>query len=209
MDKSEIKVGRHYAFREKRRPGVPFQQIRILEHIRGKKWKAEWVDPNPGLVDYVDSKQLVVAWKGRKAFLKDEEAKLRVTAHARGNSAYHDTPIANALGWPERIDSGVEPLDLIKVSQLNFAEADDQRFPCLRLARQSIVEGGTSMAILNAANEVAVEAFLQKQIRYTQIAELIEDTMQHIASRKSDSLQQIIEDDELARQYVKQQLSGG
>ena len=117
------------------------------------------------------------------------------------------TPIANALGWPERIESGVEPLDLIEVSQLNFAHADEKRFPCLRLARQSIIEGGTSMAILNAANEVAVEAFLAGQIRYTQIAELIEQTMQHIPSRNTDSLQQIIEHDQLARTYVRQQLS--
>ncbi|MDJ0834729.1 MAG: 1-deoxy-D-xylulose-5-phosphate reductoisomerase [Gammaproteobacteria bacterium] len=117
------------------------------------------------------------------------------------------TPIANALGWPERIDSGVEPLDLVKVSQLSFEQADERRFPCLRLARQSIIDGGTSMAILNAANEVAVEAFLQGQIRYTQIAELIEQTMQHVPSRNTDSLQQIIDDDLSARAYVKQQIS--
>ena len=117
------------------------------------------------------------------------------------------TPIANALGWPERIDSGVEPLDLIKVSQLNFEKADEQRFPCLRLARQAIIQGGTSMAILNAANEVAVEAFLQGQIRYTLIAQLIEQTMNHVPSRETDSLQQILHDDQAARAYVKQQLS--
>jgi len=97
MEKSKIKIGRHYAFREKRQPGVPFQQIRILEHTRGKKWKAEWIDPNLGLVDYVDSKQLVVPWKDRKAFLRDEEAEQRLREHAKENSVDKDSPVANAL----------------------------------------------------------------------------------------------------------------
>lgn len=126
MDKSEIKVGRHYAFREKRQPGVPFQQIRILEHIRGRKWKAEWIDPNQGLVDYIDSKQLVVAWKDRKAFLKDEEAKQHLIAHAKKNSAYNDTPVANALSevfsstgegltfWRGSVDGDPEAISRIK-----------------------------------------------------------------------------------------------
>ncbi|RKZ86283.1 MAG: 1-deoxy-D-xylulose-5-phosphate reductoisomerase, partial [Gammaproteobacteria bacterium] len=78
------------------------------------------------------------------------------------------TPIANALAWPERIDSGVAPLDLVAVGRLDFSVADHQNFPCLALAYQALEAGGTSTAILNAANEVAVEAFLQKQIRFTQ-----------------------------------------
>ncbi len=117
------------------------------------------------------------------------------------------TPIANALGWPERISSGVEPLDLIQVSQLNFEKADENRFPCLRLARQAIQRGGTSMAILNAANEVAVQAFLQSQIAFTQIAELIEQTMNNIPHQQTDSLQQILADDQAAREFVNHQLS--
>ncbi len=112
------------------------------------------------------------------------------------------TPIANALGWPERIDSGVEPLDLIAVSQLNFEKADEIRFPCLRLARQAIQQAGTSMAILNAANEVAVEAFLNSQIAFTRIAELIEQTMNDIPYQNTDSLQQILADDQAARNYA-------
>lgn len=114
------------------------------------------------------------------------------------------TPIANALGWPQRIHSGVEPLDLIQVSQLNFAEADIERFPCLRLARQSIQQGGTSMAILNAANEVAVSAFLEHKIAFVRIAELIEQTMNHVQSHPADSLQGILADDQVARSYVNQ-----
>lgn len=116
------------------------------------------------------------------------------------------TPIANALAWPERITSGVEPLDLVAVSQLNFEKADENRFPCLRLARQAIHQGGTSMAILNAANEVAVQAFLQSQIAFTRIAELIEQTMQNIPSQNTDNLQQILSDDQAARDFVVQQI---
>ena len=113
------------------------------------------------------------------------------------------TPIANALGWPERIISGVEPLDLIQVSQLNFEKADENRFPCLRLARQAIQQGGTSMAILNAANEVAVQAFLESQITFTQIAELIEQTMNRVPFQHTDSLQNILQDDQSARDFTK------
>lgn len=114
------------------------------------------------------------------------------------------TPIANALGWPQRIHSGVEPLDLIQVSQLNFEQADEQRFPCLRLARQSIQQGGTSMAILNAANEVAVEAFLQQKIAFSNIAQLIEQSMNHVQSHQADNLEEILQDDRKARRYVNQ-----
>lgn len=114
------------------------------------------------------------------------------------------TPIANALGWPHRIESGVEPLDLIQVSELSFEKADEQRFPCLRLARQSIQHGGTSMAILNAANEVAVDAFLQQKISFSQIAQLIERSMNHVQSHEANSLDEILEDDRMARHYVNQ-----
>ena len=109
------------------------------------------------------------------------------------------TPIANALGWPERIVSGVEPLDLIAVSQLNFAQADENRFPCLRLARQAIQQGGSSMAILNAANEVAVQAFLERKIAFTRIAEIIETTMNSVDSNPASSLHIILQDDQAAR----------
>jgi hypothetical protein len=69
MLKAEIKPGGEYAVREKRTPGVPFQRVRILEHVRGNKWKAQWIDPNPGLVDYIESGQLIVPWKEHKDFL--------------------------------------------------------------------------------------------------------------------------------------------
>ncbi len=117
------------------------------------------------------------------------------------------TPIANALGWPERIVSGVEPLDLIAVSQLNFAQADEQRFPCLRLARQSIKQGGSSMAILNAANEIAVQAFLDGRIAFTRIAETIEMTMNNVQSHPASSLQLILQDDQAARDFATRQIA--
>ena len=112
------------------------------------------------------------------------------------------TPIAHALAWPNRIDSGVEPLDLIKVSQLNFEIADEQRFPCLRLARQAIQQGGTSMAILNAANEIAVQAFLSGRIKFTRISSIIDQTLQHLPSKETDSLQEILSIDQSAREHA-------
>ncbi len=76
------------------------------------------------------------------------------------------TPIANALAWPARVDSGVAPLDLFRIGQLDFQAPDEERFPCLRLARQAAEAGGSAPAMLNAANEVAVAAFLDGRIRY-------------------------------------------
>lgn len=87
------------------------------------------------------------------------------------------TPIANALAWPERIDSGVAPLDLFAIARLDFEAPDEQRFPCLRLARQAAEAGNSAPAMLNAANEVAVAAFLEQRIRFPQIASIIEDVL--------------------------------
>jgi 1-deoxy-D-xylulose-5-phosphate reductoisomerase len=115
------------------------------------------------------------------------------------------TPIANALAWPDRISSGVEPLDLIQISQLNFEAADEKRFPCLKLARDAFKQGGTSMAILNAANEVAVASFLNEQIKFTDIPKLIDNTLQNIPSNLASNLDIILEDDRRARQFASQQ----
>ncbi|MFT6371689.1 MAG: 1-deoxy-D-xylulose-5-phosphate reductoisomerase [Gammaproteobacteria bacterium] len=115
------------------------------------------------------------------------------------------TPIANALAWPDRMNSGVEPLDLIQVSQLSFETADEQRFPCLKLARDAFKQGGTSMAILNAANEVAVASFLNEQIKFTDIPKLIDNTLQNIPSNSASNLDIILEDDRRAREFASQQ----
>jgi 1-deoxy-D-xylulose-5-phosphate reductoisomerase len=112
------------------------------------------------------------------------------------------TPIANTLAWPERIDSGVAPLDLVAASRLDFQAADFERFPCLRLAYQALDAGGTSTAILNAANEVAVEAFLARQIKFTEISRIIEQTLAILPASKIDSLQQVLDDDAAARQQA-------
>ncbi|MFB3059487.1 MAG: 1-deoxy-D-xylulose-5-phosphate reductoisomerase, partial [Gammaproteobacteria bacterium] len=116
------------------------------------------------------------------------------------------TPIANALAWPQRITSGVEPLDLLQVGQLDFQVVDENRYPCLPLAREAFRQGGTSMAILNAANEVAVENFLNHRIKFTEIAKLVEATLLHIDSNSAKSLEVILADDARARNYVNQQL---
>ncbi|MFJ7143702.1 1-deoxy-D-xylulose-5-phosphate reductoisomerase [Pseudomonas protegens] len=87
------------------------------------------------------------------------------------------TPIANALAWPERIDSGVAPLDLFAIARLDFQAPDEQRFPCLRLARQAAEAGDSAPAMLNAANEVAVSAFLDRRIRYPEIASIIDEVL--------------------------------
>lgn len=109
------------------------------------------------------------------------------------------TPIANTLAWPQRIDSGVAPLDLVAAGRLDFATADFDKFPCLRLAYQALDAGGTSTAILNAANEVAVDAFLQRQIKFTDIAKLIEKVLHDLSANEASSLEQILADDAAAR----------
>jgi len=112
------------------------------------------------------------------------------------------TPIANALAWPNRIDSGVEPLDLVAASRLDFAVADHTIFPCLALAYQALDAGGTNTAILNAANEVAVDAFLHSQIKFTDISRTIEHVLSTMTASDGSTLQQVLADDEQSRQIA-------
>ncbi len=114
------------------------------------------------------------------------------------------TPIAHALAWPERIKSGVEKLDLFSVAKLEFEQPDYERFPCLRLAEESIRKGGTAPAILNAANEVAVASFLDNQLKFTDIAYIVEQTLVNLTSRPANSLNEILEDDLAARNEAEQ-----
>jgi hypothetical protein len=97
MLKSQIKPGVEYAFREQRNPRTPFQRIRIIQHTRGTKWRAEWIDPSPGLVDYVDSGQLIVPWKEHKAFLKEETSAESLRQNNERTGYDENSPIANAL----------------------------------------------------------------------------------------------------------------
>lgn len=93
MQKAEIKPRTEYAFREKRVPGSPIERVRVLEHVRGNKWKTEWIEPNPGLVHYVESGQLC-PWKERKAFLKEEESRERLVKHNDELGYAENSPIA-------------------------------------------------------------------------------------------------------------------
>lgn len=109
------------------------------------------------------------------------------------------TPIAYGMAWPERIESGVGALDLFSVGQLNFEPPDLDRFPCLRLAAEAYVEGSAACAILNAANEVAVEAFLKGNTGFTAIPDIIERVLDAVKHREADSIEAILEADRLAR----------
>jgi hypothetical protein len=97
MDKSAIVVGKEYAIRERRIPGSPFQRVKLIEHIRRNKWKAKWIDPNPGLVDYVESAQIIVLWKEQKAFLRDEEDAARLAERSDREGFKPGSPIAEAM----------------------------------------------------------------------------------------------------------------
>jgi 1-deoxy-D-xylulose-5-phosphate reductoisomerase len=118
------------------------------------------------------------------------------------------TPIAHALAWPRRIRAGVEPLDLFEVAQLQFERPDLQRFPCLRLCYQAMQAGGSATITLNAANEIAVEAFLQRRLGFTAIAQLIEHVLEKSTVIEADSLEEILAVDAnarlLAHEYIAQ-----
>jgi len=116
------------------------------------------------------------------------------------------TPIANALAWPERIDSGVAPLDLFAIARLDFQAPDEQRFPCLRLARQAAEAGNSAPAVLNAANEIAVEAFLQRRIRFPEIAGMIEQVLDQEPVVPLPSLDAVFAADQRARELSREWL---
>ncbi len=116
------------------------------------------------------------------------------------------TPIANALAWPERIDSGVAPLDLFAIARLDFQAPDEQRFPCLRLAREAAEAGNSAPAVLNAANEVAVEAFLQRRIRFPEIAGMIEQVLDQEPVVPLPSLEAVFAADQRARELAREWL---
>ena len=113
------------------------------------------------------------------------------------------TPIAYGLGYPERIASGVKPLSLVEVAKLEFEAPDTQRFPCLRLAFEALAAGGTAPAMLNAANEVAVAAFLREDIHYLDMPRLIEETLQKLPVENVSSIEQLLEVDAAARACVQ------
>ena len=121
------------------------------------------------------------------------------------------TPIAHALAWPERLAAGVSPLDLFAVGRLDFAPPSLDRFPCLSLAIQAAETGGTAPAILNAANEVAVAAFLEGRIGFTRIAEVVDRTLERLPVQTvaAGGLETLLEADRQARSLAEQSLPPG
>lgn len=114
------------------------------------------------------------------------------------------TPIAHALAWPQRIESGVARLGLTDMVNLSFTSPDEARYPCLRLAKQAMNVGGTATTILNAANEIAVQAFLDNMIRFTDIPKIVEYALQECSSTQADTIDTIIRADELARVVARE-----
>ncbi|MCF6255694.1 MAG: 1-deoxy-D-xylulose-5-phosphate reductoisomerase [Gammaproteobacteria bacterium] len=112
------------------------------------------------------------------------------------------TPIAHAMAWPERMVSGVAALDLFEVAQLDFERPDMTRFPCLQLAYTAGEAGGTGPAILNAANEIAVQSFLDKKIRFTDIPNIISRTMEQSTIENGETLGAVLAADATAREMA-------
>lgn len=117
------------------------------------------------------------------------------------------TPIAHALGFPERIETGVTPLDMFKIGRLDFEAPDLKRFPCLGLAYQALAAGGSAPAILNAANEVAVESFLKRRMPFTAIPTMIEQVMQTVSRKDIATLEDILAADRVARETAHEWLA--
>ncbi|SMF43586.1 1-deoxy-D-xylulose 5-phosphate reductoisomerase [Alteromonadaceae bacterium Bs31] len=117
------------------------------------------------------------------------------------------TPIANCLGWPERIETKVPSLDFYQLGRLDFSAPDYQRFPALRLSMHAMESALDYPVALNAANEIAVDAFLSETICFTQIAEIIEETLNNWQSSEPDSLEAVKDSDLRARQYAAQRVN--
>lgn len=114
------------------------------------------------------------------------------------------TPIAYGLGWPHRINAGVEPLDFMRLKGLSFEEADHQRFPCLALAYQAMEMGGVMPAVLNAANEIAVTAFLDEKLKFLDISHVVEETLARFKAHPASSLETVLNADFEARKIAQE-----
>ena len=117
------------------------------------------------------------------------------------------TPIAYGLGFPDRIDAGVSPLDLAKAGKLEFSAINIERFPCIRLAYEALRLGGTAPAVLNAANEVAVEAFLNGALAFTDIPRVIEDVLGDTTISPATTLHDVIAADSIARLAARERIA--
>ncbi|HZV99019.1 MAG TPA: 1-deoxy-D-xylulose-5-phosphate reductoisomerase [Methylophilaceae bacterium] len=114
------------------------------------------------------------------------------------------TPIAYALGYPDRLESGVSALDLFKIARLDFEAPDTKRFPCLRLAFEALRLGGTAPAVLNAANEIAVDAFISEKIGFMDIPKMIEAVLGTVGINHASSLDSVLSADADARVAAKE-----
>ncbi len=114
------------------------------------------------------------------------------------------TPIAHAMAWPERIESGVEPLDIFEVANFEFEKPDMQRFACLRLAYEAMQRGGTATTVLNAANEVAVDAFLNEKIGFLQIPQIIESALTNVSIEDALDLERVLNADKASRLHAEE-----
>src|SRR5699024_5237064 len=117
------------------------------------------------------------------------------------------TPIACALAWPERIYSGAPQLNLAEVATLHFEAPNDDLFPSLKLARQAMVTGGTAAAVLNAANEVSVAAFLQQRLSFQGIFDVVTDCLNKVPVATATTLDSLMQADMLAREHADQLIS--
>jgi 1-deoxy-D-xylulose-5-phosphate reductoisomerase len=117
------------------------------------------------------------------------------------------TPIAHSMAWPNRVKSGVKPLDFCKLSSLTFSEPDYDRYPCLKLAMNAFDQGQAATTALNAANEITVEAFLNQQIRFTDIASLNLSVLEMMDLREPQSVEEVLAVDAAARNIARQQVT--
>jgi len=117
------------------------------------------------------------------------------------------TPIAYGMAWPERIDAGVKPLDLFAIARLDFTEPDHETFPCLNLAKEAFERGGICPAVLNAANEIAVAAFLAEQISFLAIPELIKKVMGECPDKNVQCLEDVLAADQWSRNKTNDALT--
>jgi 1-deoxy-D-xylulose-5-phosphate reductoisomerase len=115
-------------------------------------------------------------------------------------------PIAHALAWPERIGSGVSALDIFSIGNLSFERPSFKRFPCLTLAYQALETGGTAPAVLNAANEEAVQAFLDRKLGFLRICDVVAATLARAEQGKAETLEAVLEADTCAREIAREEI---
>ncbi len=111
-------------------------------------------------------------------------------------------PIALSMSWPERVETGVEPINLADVGKLNFAEPDFERYKCLRLAYEAEEKGESAVVAMSAADEVAVRLFLDRKIKFTDIADIVEDAILHAEARLASDFKDILNIDRYTREYI-------